>query len=158
MSFWYDIGSALLAQLNVCLPECEYATYVGTGRPTADCNSIVFWPSISSYNGLRMDRCVRSYRTERATITLTRICGNVDSQVQFDPAREDKDAQCFYEDLERIVQCLICDTNDVLKPFRIDCGDESLVRDVVFEVERLGDGYQADVILQFDRALSCDCP
>lgn len=158
-NFWYDLGSEILGAVIACLGDpCEYETYVATGRPQAECNSIAFWvdnssPTIAS----RVEKC-RMYRRETVRLTITRCCGAVDSQVEFDPTREDKDASCFLADLDTIMRCLCGELPTILKDRRIDCRDEHPLRDVIFDQERQGDCYSADLLITFERSVACECP
>lgn len=157
-NFWYDVAAAILGLVGECMDPCDYQTYVSTGKPTADCDAITAWVDFSTMpRAVGLEKCA-VYRRERFVVTITRCCAAVDSQVELDPAREDKEAQCFLRDLDALYRCLACGLPDVLSDFKIDCRNTNPVTDIVADQQREGDCYSADIFIEFERKVSCDCP
>lgn len=157
MATWYDTAASILAEVKACIDDCGYGIYVSQGRPTADCNSITAWPSISAGLPVRLGRC-DTYRAEEFKVTMTRCCEGIDAQVKqaFDPSREDNEARCFLEDVDIVDRCLVCAVPGVLKDQRIDC-EENPVRALVFDQSREGECYTAEWTIAYERAISCEC-
>lgn len=157
-NWWYEIASGILGLVGECMDPCDYSTYVSTGKPTADCDAIAAWIDFSSRPiAQRVQKCA-IYRRERFVVTITRCCSAVDSQIELDPAAEDRDAECFLRDLDALYRCLACGLPEFLQGYRIDCRDENPVTDIVADQVREGDCYSADIFIEFERKVACDCP
>lgn len=138
--------------VKACLEsDCEYQFFISLGRPPAECNSVAFWYDGSSRSRTDNVDCVTTVFDTDLVVTLTRCCVSADANLEFDVAQEEKDAQCFLNDLEALVNCLTCGAVAELKT--LSCG--VLVSDIRVDQEKQGGCYSVDIILNVTDEICC---
>lgn len=149
---------ALLAALRDAVKECvdlscEYKFLVSLGEPPADCNTIAFWLSASRRNRSDNTECTTAILDSDVTITLTRCCVTADASPDFDYIQEEKDAECFHQDLEALLTCLSCEGSTMLEEHISSCG--TLITSVRLDREKLGGCYSASIDLSVTHDICC---
>lgn len=140
----YEILSSLKDCLQTCFDpdsNCAYQFFVSLGIPPAECNSIAVWLESSQRARSDNSECCTSIFNTDINITLTRCCGE---REVFDPKAEDKDAECFLNDLCRLRDCLSCGSC-VLADYDLGCG--GLISEVRMDMEKQGGCYSATLTL-----------
>lgn len=103
--------------------DCKYNFIISRGEPPAEqCNQIalMYEGSIPS-RGDNDDCCTRIYRTS-FKVMLTRCCVQPDAGVNFDPKAEERETQCFLNDVCTIRNRLKCISTCTLHDHMMGCG------------------------------------
>lgn len=106
----YQILSDLRDCIQTCFDQsdCSYQFFVGLGVPPADCSSIAVWLDSSSRSRGDNSECCTEYYDTQINITITSCCNKADKSIGFNPIVEEKDAECFLNDLCKLRDCLSC--------------------------------------------------
>ena len=144
---------ALAQEIRTCMggTACEYAVYVTRGMPSADCNSIAVWYGGSSISDRDSSEC-EVWFDSLVNITITRCCMMPDAEAEYDPARENAEAQCFLEDLTSLRNCLYCNATPIMEPYMDGCSAQ--ISSVEVDTEAEGGCYSATVTFN---VLERDC-
>lgn len=99
---------------------CPYEVFVSNGEPPADCSHIAaYWTGGSLLPG--SDKC-NIQMQENFSVSLMRCClANIGEE--FDAGLEDDDARCFVTDFGVLLECLVCNVHEALKPYVRSCQD-----------------------------------
>lgn len=147
----YSLIRNLLDQIQECMDDsdCKYKTFVSLGEPPADCDSIAAWLEESSRNDVSPE-CKTTLLDTTIKVMITQCCVAADAELEFDPAKEQKDAECFLNDLDLLRQCINCslESNDGLS-----C-NLTLSR-ISTDVEKMGGCYSATLELEMTEQECC---
>jgi len=151
---WYDALAALLAEIKTCMggQECSYNLFVSRGIPPADCNSIAGFVEQSRPESTEFDDCNNRYN-DSLVISITRCCLDPDTQDSFDPALEDREAKCFYDDARLLLECVHCNAGTALGPYIAGC--QPLISGMEFDMEALGGCYTALIRIAIAEDVCC---
>ena len=157
MSTLNDIGDTLVAAVKSYLGDqaCrDYgAIFRSMGLPPLECNQIAVWMRDSERNPSVSNRCA-DYRIETWVIQIARCCPAIESQEAFPFDALEKEAACFYRDIQLIDECLTCSIKDLLDPFTV-CRDDAVVLGVQPDGSRQGGCYASEIWVQYKRPVCC---
>lgn len=149
----YDLLRDLLDQIRACTfdqnASCTYTYYVSMGQPSADCNSIAAWLDMKDRSSVNPD-CATAHMDVAIKLMITRCCTSLDAQEQFDPTLEQKEAQCFLNDLDLLISCINC---NLTAPEDMSCG--YVLSSVLTDNEREGGCYSATLSIDLTEEECC---
>lgn len=124
---------------------------VSLGIPPAECNSIAAWYGSSSRSRENSD-CSSELQDQIINLTLTRCCASSDSGIEFDTYKEEAEAKCFLNDLDKLLNCLNCD-KPLLGDSTMACA--ALIERVDMDIQKSGGCYSATVSLSHQTQICC---
>jgi len=153
----FDILSSVVDLAATCLNDppidepCAYKSFVGIGSPPDDCSFIS-----ASWDGDRVvsrrDRCHVVFEST-LNVNMTKCClKNVGEAFSTD--LEEEDALCFYNDYDKLFQCMLCDLKPLLSQHGLSCDDEIVKAGLLPDIA-LGGCYGARIVASFRYLRKC---
>lgn len=144
---------AALASLRDCLSsclqtsDCKYNFIISRGLPPAEqCNQVaIYWGNSIRSRADNTDCCTEYYQTD-IKITLTRCCIQADAGKSFNAEAEERETECFLNDVCSIRDCLKCIQGCALHDYIIGCG--AIVTSISPDFQTEGGCYSATFTLQ----------
>lgn len=151
----YTISALILSEIQLCLVDntCKYDYFVSMGEPPADCSSISTYYLGSNIIDKNANPCIKT-RIDKFEVMITRCC--MEQNPNFDPVVEDRNAKCFLDDYEIILDCLVCNINDALAQYNINCKLNN-VRGSGTDRAPMGGCYSGSINIEIERFIGC-CP
>ena len=151
----YTISGIILSEIQSCFDDvtCDYKYFVSVGEPPADCSTITAHHTGSVLNDRKAGTCLVT-RRDSFEVMITRCCMKLSEE--FDPAVEDENARCFYNDYDEILSCLVCGLGDALSAFSTNC-KLLKVRSSSFDRAPMGGCFTGYIRIEIERFEGC-CP